>query len=77
MVFGGEMPEFEDREEAELVLGGLLALYNVINEDVREFGGKLPSQVNRRTPGGMLDTRLVLCGSLKKYKKCCGWPARA
>jgi len=48
IVFGGELPQFEDREEAELVVGGLLALYNVINEDVREFGGRLPGQVKPR-----------------------------
>ena len=45
IAFGGEFPEFEDPEEAKSVLGGLLSLYNVINEDVREFGGRLPGQV--------------------------------
>ena len=48
LVFGGKMPEFEDREEAAVVLGGLMSLYNAINEDVREFGGKLPSHVKPR-----------------------------
>lgn len=56
IVFGGEFPEFEDSEQAAAVVGGLLSLYNGINEDVREFGGQLPGHVKpREKPADNLD----------------------
>ena len=48
VVFGGELPTFEDGKQAEGIMGALLSLYNVINDDVREGGGRLPDEVKVR-----------------------------
>ena len=48
IVFGGQPPQFETREEAELIMGTLLSLYNEINTDVREGEGRLPPEVELR-----------------------------
>ena len=48
IVFGGELPTFEDREQAEGIMGALLSLFNVIVDDVREGGGRLPDEVKVR-----------------------------
>lgn len=48
IVFGGELPHFETQEEAELIMGTLLSLYNEINTDVLEGEGRLPPEVEMR-----------------------------
>jgi len=42
LIFGGEEPDFDGLEEAQPVLGALMALYNDINSEVREEGERMP-----------------------------------
>ena len=48
IVFGGELPQFEDRKQAEGIMGALVSLFSVIVDDVREGGGRLPDEVKVR-----------------------------
>lgn len=45
MVFGGDMPTFATKREAEKVTGAVLSLYNKIDGDVTKRNGRLPDDI--------------------------------
>lgn len=49
-VFGGDRAEYASMDEADAVLGDLMALYNAVNQEVLEHRCALPEDVEVREP---------------------------